>query len=313
MNFDQQFDIYRQTSETLETLFTILAYQLTPNQLCDLITDKLKLVKEMRPSKKKQVTCQRLNQFIDYLNDDERSEIKEINSIFLISDTVIELPLQSDWIQVIQEYNIGPFIYKYGTSYEIDYLKLLLTDVSFKEVILVNNHEYSHIHLGLHKKKIHYHKTSKNFNLKEYVEQKVETKCVIHGVAGILKGFKCESPLQHWVITHKLTDEEIFELYRKDAVEQIHEELKKYLSYMENTKLIHRLVFGKLDIQKKIAQKALQTLFCSPDKYQTLIKRLPAEYQTNHFKIYSVETLSPGDLGDRLKNDFSGLFGVTYY
>lgn len=306
MNFEELFSQYRTLTEGTDTLFTIVAHSMTPHETIECIISKLLLAKEMRPSKKKSLVCERLNKLITYLNE---YEIKEVNSVFLISESVIDIPIKDEWNKVIIEYDINKFIFKYSMTFEIDYLKTLLTDTTYRDVILIENNKYSHIYLSHNKKKVHFHKTSRAFDLVEYINKNIKDKCVIHGVSGILKQFKCES---HWVFTHKLTDNEIFDVYRKDDMGKIHIELDKYLSYIHNDKFTHRLVFGK-DVQKKIFQRELKILFCSPEKYQLVTKKLPSEYLTSNFNIYMVDTLNHGDVGDRLKIEFGGVLGITYF
>ena len=92
----------------------------------------------------------------------------------------------------------------------------------------------------------------------------------------------------------------------------MHEQLNNSLSFIANPKYSHRLCFGK-DIHKKIHQKSLQILYCSPAIYEKFHKNVPKEYLTSSFKIYKIESLEKGDVGNRLINDFDGAIGVTYY
>jgi hypothetical protein len=306
-NFEDIFENYRDTTETIGSLFTIIIHNSDVSKAVLAIQHRLKLASEMRQSKKKTTVCQRLSHFNEYLGKLETDF--QLNSVFLISDKINEISLTKSWISVLSEYDIETFIFKYGSHFEIDYLKNLLTDFDFKDIMHVKNNEYTHFVLNSTKKKIRFEKESKNFDLADYIQKNIKDKCVIHGVSAILKFFKCDP---HWVFNKKLTDDEILSIFRNEEVSQIHIELEKYMAMIKNEKLMHRIVFGK-DIEKRIMEKTLQTLYCSPEIHKKIMKKLPQEYFTTNFHIYKVESLTKGDVADRLKTDFSGALGITYY
>jgi hypothetical protein len=143
----------------------------------------------------------------------------------------------------------------------------------------------------------------------DYINKNIKNKCVIHGVSSVLKNLKHD---QHWIFTKKLTDDEILDLYKKEEIQLIHQELADHFAMLQNEKCLHRLVFGK-DIQKGILQMTLKTLYCSEEKYEKLMKNIPNKYLTPNFQIYKVNILEKGDPGDLLKMNFSGAMGITYF
>lgn len=306
-NCEETFSAYRQINEKTDTLFTILVYDLSVSELLNNIEHRLQFCKEIKNTKKKAIICSRLFNFKEYLSQIDPNQ--KIDSIYLIEESTNEIKLTANMKQLLHEYKIDNFIFKYDYLFQIDYLLALFTDLNFKQVIYIKNNEYTHFLINTTKKKIIFHKESKNFDIVEYINSNIKEKCLIHGLSATLKYLKIDP---HWVFTYKLADEQIFKLFKDDEMAQICCELDKYLSWIHNSQMMHRLVFGK-DIEKKIAQKSLQLLYCSPKIYEKVTKRLPKEYYSSNFKIYKIETISKGDSGDRLESDFAGALGVTYY
>ena len=308
-NFDDLFSNYKLIEEPLDTLFTIIVHNLTIDKVIEFVNHRLQITKDLRQSKKKTQIFQRLNNFKDHLTLLE--EIGLINAIFLIDETIRTIPLQQEWIDILNSYDIDKFIFKYQTTFAIDYLKTLLTDQTYYNVIYVRNNEYIHTHLNPTKKKIAFQKESKSFDITEYIQKNIPigNKCLIHGVSSNLKYLKCDP---HWVFARKLEDEEILSIYQKDAISVIHEQLDKYFGFLNLSKQLHRLIFGK-DIQIQLSQRTLNYLYLSSDIYDKVIKKIPPDYITSSLNIIKVESLSKGDTGDRLRTDFAGAIGITYY
>src|SRR5438552_797933 len=101
-DFETLFDPYRTTTETLETLFTIIIHHMPLSEAISTIDHRLQLAKEMKASKKKSVVCHRLFNFKQHLENLESLETQEspsggLNEIFLIGgggDEIIGIPLK---------------------------------------------------------------------------------------------------------------------------------------------------------------------------------------------------------------------------
>jgi hypothetical protein len=306
-DFEKTFSAYRSIQESQDTLFTVLVHSLSIGDTILAVEHRLQLAKDMRVSKKKATICLRLTNFKAYL--DQLESTSTINSIFLLSDQIVEIKLTSEWRKVVTTYGVETFLFKYNPKFEIDYLQTLLTDLNFHHVIYIKNNEYSHMIINSTKKKLIFHKESKAFDLNEYVQKTVTDKCIIHGVSSILKSLQIGA---HSVYNYRLTDDEILETFEKEAVKQIHAELEEYFEYIRQKDKLHRLAFGK-EIEVKIKEQTLKVLYCSPDVYIKIMAKLPKSFLGGKFQVHKVDSISKGDAGDRLKTDFSGAIGVTYY
>lgn len=200
--------------------------------------------------------------------------------------------------------NIVHCIFKHADRFEIKYLRDLFTDTSFHHVICVYNNTWVHKIINGTKQKQIMECQSDHFDLSEYINRATTGQVLIHGVSVALKHLTLPP---HWVYTERLTDNHILEVYRVEAMRQLHQQLSADLDMMTQDKLTHRLVFGK-DLKRGILQMTLQTLYCSEERYDQAVKGIPP-----NFHLYRIEVLNDGDPGDRLKRDFSGAVGVTYY
>ena len=306
MSFSDLFDEYKIIKDNHESLFTIVIYAM---KSCDIIKNlehRLELAETIRHPKKKMIVCKKLFEFKEYIK--EIKETTEINSIFLVCNTVNEINLNKEWLEILKYYNVDKFIFKYGNAFEIDYLQDLLTNTTFRHVINIKNNLLMHIHLNTTKKRIHHQEETKSIDINNYIKlNNIKEKCIIHGVSNALKNFKTE---QHFVFTKQLKDEEIFDVFNKDAITIIHKELQGYLDYINNDKLMHRIIFGK-DVSKKILNMELEAIYCNPDIYDKIIKKVPKNLL--NFKLTKVNTLGIGDPGDILTKNFTGIVGITYF
>ncbi len=307
--FDQLFDPYRQIVESTETLFTIIIHGLSIKDTIANIDHRLQLAKDLRTSKKKSIIFSQLTALKTHFDLIDAEPNQKINSIFLINDQIHEIPLQSEWLQILTEYQIDPFIFKYDQKFLIDYLKDLLTNLIFHQVIYIKNYEYIHSVINTYKKKIIFQKESKTFDIHDYLLKNINQPCVIHGVSSVLKNLSLPN---HYIFTQRLTDDEILNVFKDKQITQLHQDLEFHFQMLTNPKLVHRLVFGK-DIEKHIQQQSLKILFCSPTMYTKVMTRIPKSVLGTKFNIIEIDTLQKGDVGNRLQSDFAGLMGVTYF
>jgi hypothetical protein len=286
-----------------QTLYTIITYNVSHKKINEHIDHRLQLAKKMTPSKKKTHIFSRLNMFKEHIATLETAE--SLNSIYFVGTHVDRIPLEPEWKKILVEWGIENIIFKYGETFEVDYVKSLLTDLTSHDVIYVKNNEYTHILLNKTKKKNQFTCESKSFNLLDYLKNNVTKKAIIHGQSSILKDLKSHV---HLVYTKKLSDQELLEIFYQDHMKIVNEKLQDYLSRIDNPKL----VFGS-EITQKINEKCLQQLYCSQSYYDTIISKLESEYLTENFEIYIVDSLQKGDPGDRLLKDLCGAIGVSYY
>lgn len=312
-NFENIFSKYRKEHDRYDSMFTILGYDIGIKDFVNEIDHHLKLINTIADVKKKHFLSDRISTFKCLIS--EKSD-KQINSVFLIGEKTTEIKLENDWINTLRQFDISNFIFKYGSTYDIDYLKIILEDSSYKHVICLKNTIMSHIYFNPNKKKIFF-KTDlscKKYNIVEYIDKNIHEKCIIHGISSIFKGLKDElsqlKHLQHLIMPKMLTDAEITNLFKKDEIDSVHSELNKYIGYIQHPKYLHLIVFGR-DIEQSISNFQLKILYCTPEFGNKVRKNVPEKFLK--FKIVVVDTLKKGDSGDDLKFKYGGAIGVKYY
>jgi len=305
--FNTIFNKFREDADKFESLFTIISYNLTINETVNKLDHYMKLINTIKDMKRKIYLNDRIYKFKEFLQQKSTIETETINvnSVFLISNDINEIPLETKWIEALKEFDINKFIFKYNSNFEIDYLKCLLIDTDYKHVIFIKNNEMKHIYFTDHKKKVHHE--SKNIDIKTYVDKEIKETCIIHGISPILKSLKID---KHLIFSKCLKDEEISLIFKKENMRIIHASLEEYFGYISNPKKSHQIIFGK-EIEKKIVSKELAKIFCSSEMYQKLLDKVPKQYFT--FKLIQVDSLEKGDVGDKLKVHYGGMIAVTYY
>ncbi|QKF94654.1 calycin family protein [Fadolivirus algeromassiliense] len=306
MNLDIIFDKFKDIRDKHEALFTIVVYNLTVEEIIQNIMHKMELAKNIKNPKKRSIVCKRFYNFKEYMKELKNDKI--INSIYLVDDQIEEIVLLKDWLDVLNHFNVDTFTFRYNEFFELNYLKQLLTDTSFKHVINVKNNLLIHIHLNPTKRRIHHQEEIKSMDIEGYLKQNnVNEKCVIHGVSSAIRNVNQNN---HFVFSKQLKDDEIFEVFRKDNVLKIQKEAEGYMDLIKNEKTLSRIVFGK-DLQKKIMSMEIQSIYCSPDMHTKISEKVPKDYL--NFNLIKVESLEKGDIGDTLKNNYAGAIGVTYF
>lgn len=306
MSFDNIFDKFKDKRDKHEALFTIIVYNLPVLEMIENMNHKMELAKNIKNPKKRAIVCNRMYNLREYMK--EFKDDKVLNCIYLIDDDIEEIDLLKEWLDVLNHFNVDTFIFKYNESFELEYLKQLLTDTSFKNIINVKNNLLTHIHLNSTKRRINHQEEIKSMDIEGYIKENgIKEKCLVHGISSAIKNVDSNN---HFVFNKHLRDNEIFEVFRKDNVLKIQKEAEEYMDYIKNDKLIDRIVFGK-DLQKKILTMELQSIYCSPEMHTKILEKVPKDYL--NFNLIKVESLEKGDTGDIIKNSYAGAIGVTYF
>jgi hypothetical protein len=303
--FDVVFGAHVTKRDRFESHFTIIAHDLTLDKTLENLKHHLNIIDKLSDRVKRNFLYDRLNNFKTNL---EKQPIEgKINCIFLIGEETVQIALIIEWLAILKEFSVDNWMFKYGEYFHIDYLRSLLTDHIFADVISVNNTKLQHCQVNSTKRKVIYSADTKNVDLTQYLQENVKTKCVIHGVSSVIKNFKSD---KHMVYTRVLKDDEIMEIFEKATSLENNKEFEEWLNNMQNPKLTHRLVFGK-DIQKKMSTREIKKVYCTDDMKKKIKSKLPIELQ--NFDICVLKEYERGDSASRLQNDFGGIVGITYY
>lgn len=303
--FHTAFDKFRDCTDKFESEFMFVCHDMTLDDLKNKIAHQMELVKTIKDGLRKHYIHCKLYDFQQYL---EMQKDKPVNAVFLLHKDVATVPLHNDWHDILNEFGVDNYIFKYGDRFDLDYLQHLLLDNTYHNVIHVNNNTLSHYHLNRTKKKLVTKEEKKGMDLLEYMKPFPKEFFIIHGVSVAIKNLKTtESCI---VNNGQLTDKEIFKMIDRQTNMKNSKALAEWLGYMTHPKLGSRLVFGN-DISKKIVERSLKTLYCTKEFHEKVKTKVPADLQI--FEIIIVHSHEPNDTGHKLKTDFSGAVGITFY
>lgn len=316
--FIEELEPFRKIEDKYESLYSIVYHHITTGDIISDLHKRLKMLKTLKSGSKRKYINDRIFSLITFFKDKYKAE-NEINSICLLGKTIDLIPLTKEHLKIVKDYSINKIVFERGDTFQIDFLNCLLLDTSFKNVIHVNNNTIKHIHLNPTKKRTIYEKESKDIDVISYVTlplykgnfglHKDHDRIVIHGESSHLKNIKLPEK-DYLVHKHFLSDDEIHNIFKRDDMLKNHKQLENLFGILNNEKTSDRVLVGK-DIVKGITSYMIKELFCTPKMYKKIFDKIDPEYL--NFKFIIIESLDDGDIGDKLKKDYKGALGYTYY
>jgi hypothetical protein len=321
-----------------ESLFTIITYNMSVNDIIADITAKINNINTIKNNFKKKYLSERLYNFINWLNENYIDG--KINSIFLINGNINEIKLSPDNIKLLKKYEISQFIFLHDNHFKTEYIHKLLYDLEFYDVIKLEKNKLIHTKLNSTKHIIINTFDIKKIDINKYIRETMSgaksgqksgamSSPKSGAMSGQISGAKSgpisgpKPCLVHGVIKDKildidviynekdkLTNNEILDIFEQHNMLKIHNTLHEYLLYLNNDKLIDKLIFGN-DIVKAILNYKIKTLFCTDKMLAKVRNTIPPEYL--NFEIVQVISLNKSDIGDKLQSDFNGIIGIAYY
>lgn len=307
---------FTKINENHETLITIYIYNKNVLEIITLFEKELEKAKNISNPIKKNKLSNRYYNFIKKIYDLGEEHI--INSIFLISDEIIEYKLDKNNINTIIEYKLKEIFYVVDTYYHISYLIDLFTNFDFIYSICLSKNNAQLIKLNENKNKIIFENKISNENeLNELIticknDYNYKNLLIIYGESNVLN--KLEPTKTYLVINEKKRYNEIYSIYQEKIYKNNLELLEKKLNELNNEKTnLDLFVFGKLKIEIKeaIETYSLKELYIEERKYELLQNIIEPEYF--NFKIILIRSFQNGDIGYKFINDYKGLMGIKYF
>lgn len=305
-----ELENFRNDRDKFESLFTILIVDQEVSKITEKLHERLGFLKAIKNNYKRKYLNDRLYSFIQFFEEYKPDD--KITGIFLVGTAINKISLSKNHIDVIREYNIQQYIFKFGEYFYIDYINDLLTDLTFNNIIHVNGNTLEHIHLNSTKRKVINSISSKDLNILDCIAQLVkQEEYIIHGISGSLKNIKQEDIGNNIIIYGKhLLDGELLELVESNRMKKSHKKLEDCINMLKYEKTMDKVIVGK-DIEKALVGFMVKTLFCTEQMFNKLNKLLPKE--NLNFEIVIIKRLESGDIYDTLEKDYRGIIGIYYY
>jgi hypothetical protein len=307
-HFNESFSKYSTVKDKFDSLYIFVIYKLNLEDSYEKISKIINIIDSMSDTKKKNYLKCKLHNFREYLNTNYKPE-EIINGIFMVNHDVKFESLIPYYSQTLNMFSHNKISYEYDCIYPIEWLKNLLLDREYINVIKVKNNDISHTKMNSTKKIIVYSSTIKSMELDKIVEERIPKgeSYLIHGSSSVLKNYIDKNAVS--VHGSELNDEAILKIASNIKNLQFQTELEDILSKLLDPKIGSKIVFGK-DIKLCIKNSLLKTIYCTE-----LIKKqlLNIPQHLINFEIKVIKQIEKGDIYSQLEKDFSGAVGIKYY
>jgi hypothetical protein len=295
-------------TDKYNSLYIFIINKLDYEGMIENITKIINGVEKMSDTIKRNYLKNRLYKFRDYIKEFYKPK-SIIQEIFFINDSITTESLIPYYSETLEMFSMNNFIYDYANTFEIEWLKKLLLDREYINILKIKGNDITHFKINSTKRKKCYSNTIKSMDLTKIIKDLIpkDENYLIHGVSVFLKNFVDTKAIA--VHTTELTDDEILKICKNASMLKLHTELKQILDYINHSKFNNKIFFGK-DIQTCIKNSVLKTLYCSTDIYKRTAN-IPIHLK--NFEIKVIETIEKGDIGDRFICDFSGAIGITHF
>ena len=294
-----------------DSLFTLIIYKLNLSDIKKEIKKRIEKIKNISNSFKRKLLITRLNSFLLYI--DNTYKMENINSIFLISDDIIEIKLSDKRINTLSEYNIMNFIFKYDSKFYISYINNLFNNFKFANVLNVKNNVLFHILLNSTKKKIIYEnkltKSNEPEEIEKYIQQQ-QKDFIINGNSSYIKKISENNVIYR--NSKNISDNEIMEIFNNYEDKKNQVLLETYTNNLCDPSIKEKIFYGNFEdyILPEIELYKVDKLF-----YHTSCKGVISKIDISYlnFDLYEIHTIKKKDTGYLLLNNYGGFFGLKYY
>jgi hypothetical protein len=306
--------------------YTILSHQETVETVLSSLGDQLSRVQKMKNAFKKKECNNRLyaaKVMIEELYSEKLQT--SLNSVILINEQVRLFPIPKKKVAHLQAYNVRPFSFYHGDTFDIDFLRGTIANMKFDNICRLDKDLLVHMESNPWKWRLIKEQKVSDKDL-DIVLHAINREGLIYGTSPHLKKMK-ESRLSWVCVPRRLDRQEAHELLEAECMKKIHQELDEALSIVDNEKEMHKAIFGSLNeeytgmetsqpgepltLVQAIEEFRVERLYC----HEKMFSALHEKYTNEHlnFKIIKMKTIEEGDSGDRLLSEYNGFFGVAYY
>ena len=252
-----------------------------------------------------------MNNFLLFIEKEYRD--KEINSVFLIFDEVVEIKLSKKKKKILNEYGIHNFVFKYDNKFCIDYINDLFNDFNFVNVLNVKNNLLIHFQINSTKKKLIHKlnltKMKELGKIDKYIQEQ-NLKFIIIGNSPKIKQISENNVI--YKVNNIISDNEIIDVFNNYEKKEKQSILKKYIDNINHPSYNGKIIYGNFNeyMLPEIEMYKLEKLF-----YHSSLKKNISNIDQSYinFEVHEIHTLDKNDLGAVLLTNYGGFFGVKYY
>ena len=304
-------------SNNHESILSILIYKKNFDWVIETIENTLEKIKKIdNPIKRGKINTNyyNLKRFIEEFYNDSI-----ICSLFFVNEKVYEYKLNKEECKVIEEYKIRDYLSYCEAKYKNDYFYDLFYNFDFQYSFIIQKNEYTIKKWNQNKDKI-----VESAKISATLKDNYESIRKIHNYKNIIYIYgnhvKSIKELNIYSNPKVILDKddcgrnELNEIHEKEEMKATHLILQSRLNDLQNDSKIDLYIFGKLKFEIKDAVETylIKELFIQKEKYEKLYTFVEDKNAFN-FKVYFVDKIENGDIGDTFIKNFNGIMGVKYY
>jgi len=299
--FNNNFNKYKEIKDKYESLYIFVIFEVTREEMEEHFIRFFKMLDGISDQKKKVFLKSRIS---DFKKNIDSTKDTIINGIYLVGESIKYYPIEKYYLETLKMFKVNKYNYKFGKNFDIIWLKNLLLDRTYVNVIKVKNNDIVISKINSTKQLCTFNETIKSMNLLEILKSKVEKeiKFMIHGNSSNLKQLvDYKNKLCLGIFNKELTLEEINEFIEDSLYLENINELQKHLEKLDDSKL----VFGN-DVLEQAESGFIKIIYCTPEK-------LEKYYRIDNLEIKIIKSSKKNEtINNFIKNFDSGL-GIKYY
>jgi len=307
--FNDTFNKFTNKKDKFESMYIFVIYEMTKEDIEEKFVKIYKLLDTLSDSKKRGYLKTRIYSFQKFISDKKESSI---TGIYLVDDDVNDFKLEKFYLDTLKMFKVQNFNYQYGKNFDIEWLKSLVLDRNYVNVMKVKNNDITITKVTSSKQLQVFSDTVKSMNLIDIINSNIEkeTKFFIHGSSNAIKLIdKTKLPSQLSkicidILNKELTLDQQIELIETSKYKDNILELENWLTKLLDPKEGHKIVFGK-DILENGENGLIETIYCIESK--NVYKHLDS---TN---IKLVKSFKNGDFISQFEKNYGGVLGIKYY
>ena len=299
--FNNNFNKYKQITDKYESLYIFVIFEVTRDEMEENFIRFFKMLDSISDPKRKAFLKSRIN---DFKKNIDSTKEPIINGIYLVGESIKYFPIEKYYIETLKMFKTNKYNYKFGKNYDIIWLKNLVLDRKYVNVVKVKNNDIIISKINSTKQLCTYNETIKSMNLLDILKLKMEKDInfMIHGNSNNLKQLiDYKNKLCLGIFNKELSLEEITD-YIEDSlyIENI-KELEELLKKIDDPKL----VFGN-DIIDQAESGFIKTVYCSLEKIEKYSK-------IDNLQIKIIKSSKKVETINNFLKNFDSVLGIKYY
>jgi len=299
--FNNNFNKYKEITDKYESLYIFVIFEVTREEMEENFIRFFKMLDSISDTKRKIFLKARIN---DFKKNIDSTKEPIINGIYLVGEIIKYYPIEKYYLETLKMFKVNKYNYKFGKNYDIVWLKNLLLDRSYVNVVKVKNNDISISKINSTKQLCIFNETIKSMNILDILKTKIDKdiKFMIHGSSTNLKQLvDYKNKLCLGITNKELTLDEINEFIEDSLYLENIKELQNLLDRLDDPKL----VFGN-DVLEQAESGFIKNIYCTVEKLEKYSK-------IDNLEIKIIKSSKKNETINNFIKNFDRVLGIKYY